>query len=227
MPIQVINSQRYNNLVNFAASFITYLTTHMVRLEVTQAQIDVLTPLKTELDTVHSLYTDELTRTRAVNMRMEAAAVAIEHAISALQRDIETKTTITLTDDDVVALRLTVREAGSRHPVPGESPRPDVRKTAARYVEFEFTDTDEGKTNNRGLPSLVDGVVYTIAMLPPGTEGEPEANLYSNFGESSRSIHRVYFSEANRGAVGWIKAHYVNRRREAGPESNPVKFDII
>ena len=46
MPIQVINSQRYNNLVNFAASFITYLTTHMARLEVTQVQIDVLTPLK-------------------------------------------------------------------------------------------------------------------------------------------------------------------------------------
>ena len=46
MPINVINSQRYNNLVNFSASFIAYLTANMARLEVTQAQIDVLSPLK-------------------------------------------------------------------------------------------------------------------------------------------------------------------------------------
>ena len=221
-------AQSYFDLDNLLTAFIPYITANMIRLGLTQTDIDTFTAPKTEWDATFALYLDATTQTQSVRLRTSNAAAVMYALVHGIQQLLRANPAVELTAEDYTVLDIIVpTPRRERVPVPIVVPEINIRATAPRWVEVSFNDTDIGKENVRGLPIDVHAVEYDIAITAPGDTTPPDDSMYIRHGTSNRSIGRIAFTNENNGMNGWIKAAYANPRSELGPFSTPIRFNII
>ena len=222
-------SQEYAVFDNVLETMEEYLTAdtggNATRLGIATEVVTDLTTYQTDWNTKYATYKDPATHTPAAVEAVRVAYKTGQEKVRSIQRQVK-NAAVEKTADDYKSLSIHIdKETKTRVPRPTEAP--SIVETHRAIGSNKFlvqVSSGEGQAHNR-LP-LANHIRYRVAHQTPGAE-PPTDGDYTGIHESGRAEFTVPAPpNTPKGTVGYIKACFVNRRGEAGPECPPYEYVI-
>lgn len=126
-----------------------------------------------------------------------------------------------VSDAQRILLGLVIRTQGSRIGPPDVRPAVQVMSVMARTVKIRIYDP---VLNRRGKPP---GVAWASVLTHVGSDFPADINEWKSAGHTTRNTMDILFPPSiGFGTQVWICARWMNRRTEAGPNSNPITTHV-
>ncbi len=207
------------SIVAGSANFGGLIATGFASYGLTTGQQAAFNALNTILQAKYSAAITPDTRTPVAIEGKNLAIVNVRRSAVALSKIIYA--TLTVTDEQLVALGLLPRTVPTPIPATMTPPVVTIKSVVGRLVEITIK---QAGTESRARPLGSAGAqVYSFV----GDEPAADPGAYKFEGLATRGVAAVLFSnEVASGATAWISCAWVSRRGQRGFGSDPIRVTI-
>jgi hypothetical protein len=145
--------------------------------------------------------------------------------IEGVKKQLKANQNITLSGLDIAKINIHVDAAHrTKVPRPTITPGNAVIKFNHLLVTIFSNNPNPPHEKEEKMPVDVRKIGRKLAVLSTGT---PVAADYHHLEDIGSTIYDVVFAPAQGGATGYLITWYISPTGEAGPESDPLKFQIL
>ncbi|CAN5633363.1 hypothetical protein BH09PLA1_BH09PLA1_06480 [soil metagenome] len=206
-------------LASGSSNVVALVTPAPATFGVSAALLTSYTTLTTNFNTLLAQTDAPATRTPVLVEQKNAAKKLLKTASANLAKVITG--TPTVTNAQLLSLRMNERLIPTPRPVPSTPPTVEVISVSGRLVNVRVHDTE---TESRGLPFGATGAnLYTF--VGPSAPTDPRAYHYE--GVTTRSKAQIIFPDTvPSGSTIWISAQWVSARGQLSIGSTPISFTL-
>jgi hypothetical protein len=206
-------------LASGSTNAVSILTPAPTTYGLTSSIVTGYTALATSYNALYALAIEPATRTSVVISNKNDAKRLLKAASLNLYRIIVS--TSSVTNGQLLALRMNERVSPQPRPVPATPPTIDVISVVGRQVKIRLHDAS---SESRGMPFGATSVnIYSYVGATPPTD----PTQYRFEGSSSRALTDILFSDSvASGATVWLSARWVSARSETSVGSAPTSFTL-
>lgn len=203
-------------LAVFAPNFATIVSASPTTYNVTPTQCTALTTASTNFVTAYNAARVDGMRSKTLTAAKDAAKAALSELLRPMYGGISALTTVT--DEQKIALGITVRKMPSPQPAPDTEPVVNVVFVRGRTVRLRFRDA--GSTTRRGKPV---GVATATILSYVGATPPADISAWKFEANVSRTLVDVTFPATTApGAQVWFTVFWSNRKDQSGPACEPI-----
>ncbi|HLL91145.1 MAG TPA: hypothetical protein VK324_17735 [Tepidisphaeraceae bacterium] len=207
-------------LADGAQNLVEIVTTAPATYGLTAGQVTSYTALVTNFVNLLALATEPATRTTVAVANKNAAMKLLQAATVDVARIIAA--TPTVTNGQLLALRLNPRLLPQPAPVPLGPPAVDVMTVTGRVAKFRIHD-NESESKRAKAAGAIGANVYTY--VGPAAPTDPTEYFFQ--GMTTRTITQVQFpNSVPSGATVWVTCNWVGSRGQIGNGSTPISFTL-
>ena len=208
------------DLATGAANLISIVTAVPASWGLTSGIVTSYTALSTSYSALLTAATTPATRT-SVSIQAKTAAAKLLKAASVNVARIITATP-TVSNAQLLSLRLNMRATPTPAPVPADAPNLDVVSVSGFVAKLRLHDSTSG--SRRGKPALVSGAsVFSFIGATPPTEMSGW-NFEGNTGKIRIDI--TFPGTLAPGTKVWFMAFWFNGAKQPGPTCAPVSTNM-
>lgn len=206
-------------LASGAANLISIVTVAPTSFGVTPAELTSYSTLSSSFATLLTQAQNPATRTSVVVENKNVAKKALKSGSVNMARTIIAFPSVT--NAQLLSLRLNERVSPAPRPVPSEPPTIDVISVTGRVVKVRIHD---GSTESRRKPFGAIGA-NVFSFVGPTSPTDPSEYHYE--GMATRATTEIVFPDTvASGATVWLSAQWVSARGQASIGSVPISFTI-
>ena len=186
----------------------------------TPAQVTSYTALATNFNNLLALAVAPATRTPVAVQNKNAVKKLLTTASVNLSRIVTANPTVS--NAQLLSLRLNMRTIPTPNPVPGAAPNLDVVSVTGFTAKLRLHDSTSG--SKRGKPPAVSGASVFSHVGPTAPTDLSAWTFEGNTGRTSIDVTLPNTVPA--GATVWFTAFWFNPRKQAGPNTTPISANL-
>jgi hypothetical protein len=206
-------------LASGASNVVLLVTPTPSAFGVSASMLTSYTTLTTNFSTLLTQCDAPATRTPVLVEQKQEARKLLRQASANLAKVISG--TPTVTNAQLLSLRMNERVIPQPRQVPGTPPTIEVISCSGRLVKARVHDT---ATEGRGLPfGAVGAQIFSFV----GPEAPTDPREYHYEGTTTRATTDILFpNDVASGATIWLSANWISARGQRSPASPPISFTL-
>lgn len=211
---------RESDLASGSLNMADVISAEPGRFGLTIAQCDDYSALAQAFSDVLKATNEPSTRTPVVVAEKKTAKRILKKQSSLLGQIIRSNSTVS--DTDLIALGLNLRDRRRRTPVPEHAPRVAVLGVRGRVVSLRISDSQSGAFRAKASGAVAAQIFSFVGEELPQNGREYQYEKYA-----TRAKTEVIFpNEVPSGATVWISARWQNKRGECSIACSPVRITL-
>lgn len=221
----------FNNQINVIIPYLNTATikTRLVLTTVAQVALTsatgLLTTAATGWNTLYPQSTNPAANTSSITDSKNKLRDDIEGFVRTVYGDIP-NSSLTQIDRDTLKIPL---PKPSKSPVPVPPNAPEIAVKERAHLTATFSITDPAHSHTQAKPEGVDQIDIESAFLPNGTtppSNFPKATDFRHLGSTGKFLYKRTYDLDQLAGTEYLRARYVNSRKEPGPWSEIISVVV-